>query len=222
MSWTDERVEMLKAMWTEGKSASQIAKELGGVTRNAVIGKVHRLGLSNRVGGEEPANLAPDNPSSTVMASDPVDTAGSPAPQSRTDARTQHVEPMMPTQNTSAAVEVTAAAEAASRPQAASPQPPATRPRVANGQPLPPQPAGAEMSEETLAHLAEAAKKAKRLSLMQLTERTCKWPVGDPATDDFWFCGLPSTPGKPYCETHVNVAFQPMSSRRDRRPSGGR
>ncbi|WP_332909033.1 GcrA family cell cycle regulator, partial [Paracoccus binzhouensis] len=51
MSWTDERVETLKRMWAEGQSASQIAKELGGVTRNAVIGKVHRLGLSNR--GEE-------------------------------------------------------------------------------------------------------------------------------------------------------------------------
>ena len=51
MSWTDERVELLKKMWGEGQSASQIAKELGGVTRNAVIGKVHRLGLSNRNGG---------------------------------------------------------------------------------------------------------------------------------------------------------------------------
>ena len=51
MSWTDERVELLKKMWGEGQSASQIAKELGGVTRNAVIGKVHRLGLSNRSGG---------------------------------------------------------------------------------------------------------------------------------------------------------------------------
>ena len=49
MSWTDERVEVLKKMWGEGQSASVIAKELGGVTRNAVIGKVHRLGLSNRV-----------------------------------------------------------------------------------------------------------------------------------------------------------------------------
>ena len=48
MSWTDERVEILTKMWAEGNSASQIAKELGGVTRNAVIGKVHRLGLSNR------------------------------------------------------------------------------------------------------------------------------------------------------------------------------
>ena len=60
MSWTDERVETLKKMWTEGQSASQIAKELGGVTRNAVIGKVHRLGLSNRAGGGAvPAAAAP-------------------------------------------------------------------------------------------------------------------------------------------------------------------
>ena len=52
---------------------------------------------------------------------------------------------------------------------------------------------------------------------MELTERTCKWPIGDPATDKFWFCGLPSQAGKPYCEAHVGVAFQPMSARRDRR-----
>ncbi len=52
---------------------------------------------------------------------------------------------------------------------------------------------------------------------MELTERNCKWPVGDPATPDFWFCGLPVKPGKPYCEAHVGVAFQPMSARRDRK-----
>ena len=54
MAWTDDRVEKLKTMWTEGNSASQIAKELGGVTRNAVIGKVHRLGLSNRASSTKP------------------------------------------------------------------------------------------------------------------------------------------------------------------------
>ena len=52
MGWTDERVSMLKKLWLEGLSASQIAKQLGGVTRNAVIGKVHRLGLSGAVGRE--------------------------------------------------------------------------------------------------------------------------------------------------------------------------
>jgi GcrA cell cycle regulator len=58
---------------------------------------------------------------------------------------------------------------------------------------------------------------ARRLSLMELTEKTCKWPVGDPATSNFWFCGLPVQQGKPYCEAHVGIAFQPMSARRDRR-----
>ena len=58
MSWTDERVDTLKRMWGEGQSASAIAKELGGVTRNAVIGKVHRLGLSNRSDEAEAAPAA--------------------------------------------------------------------------------------------------------------------------------------------------------------------
>ena len=74
-----------------------------------------------------------------------------------------------------------------------------------------------EVSEEARRNLEAVEKKAKRLNLLQLTERTCKWPIGDPATDDFFFCGLPSMGGKPYCEAHVQVAFQPMSARRDRR-----
>ena len=69
---------------------------------------------------------------------------------------------------------------------------------------------------EALAKVNEVEKKAKKIGLMELTERTCKWPVGDPATEDFWFCGLPVKQGKPYCEAHVGVAFQPMSSRRNR------
>ncbi|VDC33016.1 GcrA cell cycle regulator [Pseudogemmobacter humi] len=88
---------------------------------------------------------------------------------------------------------------------------------VPAGQPLPPQPSQNEISPEALASVREVEKRARRLTLMELTERTCKWPIGDPATDDFWFCGLPSLPGKPYCEAHVGVAFQPMSARRDRR-----
>jgi GcrA cell cycle regulator len=55
MGWTDERVELLKKLWQDGLSASQIAKQLGGVTRNAVIGKVHRLGLSGRAAPSKPA-----------------------------------------------------------------------------------------------------------------------------------------------------------------------
>lgn len=180
MSWTDERVETLKKMWAEGQSASTIAKELGGVTRNAVIGKVHRLGLSNRNGGGSSDTSAKSEPKA--------------APETK-------------------------AAKAAPKPDPApAPAPsPALRKIVPAGQPLPPQPSANEISPEALAKVNEVEKKAKKLSLMELTERTCKWPVGDPATDDFWFCGLSVQQGKPYCEAHVGVAFQPMSSRRDRR-----
>ena len=94
---------------------------------------------------------------------------------------------------------------------------PIRRQIIPAGQPLPPQPSANEISAEALAKVNEIEKKAKKLNLMELTERTCKWPVGDPATPDFWFCGLPVQTGKPYCEAHVGVAFQPMSSRRDRR-----
>ena len=196
MSWTDERVEMLRTMWSEGKSASQIAKELGGVTRNAVIGKVHRLGLSNRVGGS-------DRPEEEAEAGAFAE-APAPEPTPEPETESQHA---------------AAGAAGAGRPTTAREAPPAVRTK-SSGQPMPPQPAGSEISPEALANLAEVAKKARRLSLMQLSERTCKWPVGDPATDDFWFCGLPTVPGKPYCETHVAVAFQPMSARRDRRAGG--
>ncbi|MHA3977940.1 GcrA family cell cycle regulator [Halovulum sp. GXIMD14794] len=202
MSWTDERVETLKKMWSEGKSASQIAKELGGVTRNAVIGKVHRLGLSNRTPAAKPADEAP--------AAKPVEEAVRPAPAA------PKPEPAQP----AAAAPKPAPKPEPAQPAAAAPsaQPPAPR-RPIPGQPLPPQPSQSEISEETRANLAALEKRARKLTLLQLTERTCKWPIGDPATEDFWFCGHPTQPGKPYCETHVSVALQPMSSRRDRRSS---
>lgn len=194
MSWTDERVEALRTMWIEGKSASQIAKELGGVTRNAVIGKVHRLGLSNR-GATTPEPPAEETPPVEAVSEPPAEAPAAPPPPA--------AEPVAP-------------AAAAPRPPV---QPVVPRPR-SHDQPQPPQPPGSEISPEAMANLAEVAKRARKLSLMQLTERTCKWPVGDPATEDFWFCGLAATPGKPYCETHVAVAFQPMSARRDRRAGG--
>ncbi|AZY93174.1 MULTISPECIES: GcrA family cell cycle regulator [Paracoccus] len=206
MSWTDDRVETLKRMWSEGQSASAIAKELGGVTRNAVIGKVHRLGLSNRT--EEPEAAAP----APAPAPEPVAREKPAAPRAVPQPATAPLRP-----------------EPAPEPVAVQPEPepePSTqpafvpvprRPIVPAGQPLPPQPSANEISPEALASVREVEKRAKKLTLMELTERTCKWPIGDPATDKFWFCGLPSVAGKPYCEAHVGVAFQPMSSRRDRR-----
>ena len=165
MSWTDDRVEVLKKMWGEGQSASQIAKELGGVTRNAVIGKVHRLGLSNRAGSSSAATAKKEaKPKATSKTAS--------APKTKVEPKT----------------------EPAIKPRPASegkPNFPARRQIIPAGQPLPPQPSANEISPEALAKVNEVEKKAKKIGLMELTERTCKWPVGDPATEDFWFCGLP-------------------------------
>ncbi len=199
MSWTDERVETLKKMWGEGQSASQIAKELGGVTRNAVIGKVHRLGLSNRAAASGAA--APKAAPKEKPAAAPKPAAPKPAPKAKP----------------APAASVPAVKEEVELDENGIPISAARRAIIPAGQPLPPQPSANEISPEALAKVNEVEKGAKRISLMELTEKTCKWPVGDPATDDFWFCGLPVQAGKPYCEAHVGVAFQPMSSRRDRR-----
>lgn len=205
MSWTDERVETLKKMWAEGQSASQIAKELGGVTRNAVIGKVHRLGLSNRVGG--PNGKAEDEIEDAVpvVEAEPV-----PAPK---PAVVRAVE----TPRSPEPAPEPRPAPASAAPAQSAVVTPIRKAIIPAGQPLPPQPSANEISPEALASVREVEKKARRLTLMELTERTCKWPIGDPATDDFWFCGLATAQGKPYCEAHVGVAFQPMSARRDRR-----
>jgi GcrA cell cycle regulator len=247
MSWTDERVETLKRMWSEGQSASQIAKELGGVTRNAVIGKVHRLGLSNRVGGPG----MPDGPDGAEGAGEAAaldatlartGARSEPRGESRGEGRGDVRSDGWPDNTDDARSDAPADARPESRPggvgmrpdtampAAAAPSPgagsgigtvtgsgPVRKPVIVPGQPLPPQPSANEISPEALASVREVEKKARRISLMELTERTCKWPIGDPASDDFWFCGLAAQPGKPYCEAHVGVAFQPMSSRRDRR-----
>ncbi|PWJ22494.1 GcrA family cell cycle regulator [Jannaschia seohaensis] len=208
MAWTDERVETLKRMWGEGASASTIAKELGGVTRNAVIGKVHRLGLSNRNQNKEE-----EAPAAAAAAAPAAPEVVPPAPE--------------PAPEPEAAPEVAAAPEPEEEDDDDEPRTMAAVPHGTNitplrkplmaGQPLPPQPSANEISAEALAKVNAVEKTAKKISLMELTERTCKWPIGDPATEKFWFCGLPVQAGKPYCEAHVSVAFQPMSSRRDRR-----
>ncbi|MEO0357306.1 MAG: GcrA family cell cycle regulator, partial [Pseudomonadota bacterium] len=149
------------------------------------IGKVHRLGLSNRAG------------STTAKAAPKKEAKADPKPK----AAPADPKPMIQTKS-------------AEPPRAT---PPAVRKIIPAGQPLPPQPSANEISPEALARVNEVEKTAKKISLMELTEKTCKWPVGDPATDEFWFCGLGVQAGKPYCEAHVGVAFQPMSSRRDRR-----
>lgn len=189
MSWTDERVEKLRELWAEGMSASQIAKIMGGVTRNAVIGKVHRLGLSNRgpSATEEAKAPEPARPAAVPPVAEPA-----PQPAEAAPARPVHEEEAGPP----AARRHTPAIRDASQPRAP-------------GAPTPEE-------EAARATLAQIEKIARRVTLLELSERTCKWPIGDPTDEDFAFCGLPSVPGKPYCPHHVAVAFQPMSSRRDR------
>lgn len=175
MSWTEERVELLKQRWGEGQSASKIAQELGGVTRNAVIGKVHRLGLSNRVAAHT-SQQEKKSAKSSVSKS----------------AR----------KSVDRVVEITVVPG---------------KSIISAGQPLPPQPSANETSPEILASQREVMKNALRLGLTELTERTCKWPIGDPATKDFSFCGLPVEPGKPYCKPCAEVAYQKPTIRRDSR-----
>ncbi|KFG89574.1 GcrA cell cycle regulator [Sphingobium herbicidovorans NBRC 16415] len=120
MSWTDERIDQLKAMWEKGLTASQIAEELGGVSRNAVIGKAHRLGLQSRPSpvkaNEAPKKAAPVRKPAPVAETE----APKPAPiQHSTPAPVRHPAPV-----TVAAISPSASAPAADAP------PPAPQPRI--------------------------------------------------------------------------------------------
>ena len=173
MSWTDERVELLKKLWSEGLSASQIASELGEVTRNAVIGKVHRLGLSGRTKAATPAP-APARP--------------------RTEAKRPD------------------------RPEANRPQRPATIGNTALAQDLDEAPEEAPAPAPAPAVQDNVVAMGQRCTIMQLTESTCRWPLGEPGTENFHFCGGKANPGMPYCQTHARIAYQPVQDRRrDRR-----
>src|SRR5262249_42290117 len=152
LTWSDDRVEQLKKLWEAGLSASQIAAELGNVTRNAVIGKVHRLGLSGRA----------KSPSSA-------------APRQRKARPAQHmmrVARPMSRGNTALAHALEAELD---------PDPVAYDNVVPLSQPLP---------------------------LLKLTEAPCHWPVGDPSSPDFFFCGGKALTGLPYCAHHSRVAYQ--------------
>jgi GcrA cell cycle regulator len=162
MSWTDERVELLRKLWSDGLSASQVAAELGpGITRNAVIGKIHRLGLAER-----------------------AKTANAPRPRA-----------------------------------AKAPRPAAPAPRVGGhavhgnvALAFAPQTivvARAAPEEEVVIPLSE------RVTLMDLRESMCRWPMGDPTTAEFRFCGGRSPiGGGPYCAHHARIAYQPAQDRR--------
>jgi len=171
MNWTDERVEQLKKLWADGLSASQIAAQLGGVSRNAVIGKVHRLKLSGR-----------GKTTSTQTRSKKVNTSASGG--QRSGGSIGHMSSRVMNRSVGATA------------------------------------LQAEYSTDLVTHTITKTVTdvvvpiSRRLELVQLSERTCKWPVGDPLQPDFNFCGNDVGEAGPYCTYHSRLAYQPASDRR--------
>lgn len=206
MSWTDERIDRLRELWSQGITASQIADELGGVSRNAVIGKAHRLGLQSRPSPVKPNEPAPA-PAPKAKAEKPA-----PAPKVEAPAREPRPEPVArPVQPAAAAPDA-----AAEKPQ------PVVRSIGPGGfirqgpsdqqAPIPPAP------PRRLVPAKPSPEIADKTSLLDLNERICKWPIGHPGEPDFHFCGNPANPGFPYCVEHCGVAYQAQLPRRDRKP----
>ena len=196
MAWSDERVAILKKMWLEGSSASEIAKELGNITRNAVIGKVHRLGMSNRDTNNLKSSSGTSNAKKSVRR-------GRPPKVNKEEKKRGRPRKLKDPGDFSGTLDVTEKPATSSTKEMRLDE---NKTKMAS-----------DLSEETLQNILKVEMKSKKISLMELTERTCKWPIGDPATDTFWFCGHESEPGKPYCKTHISIAFQPITQRRSRK-----
>lgn len=215
MSWTEERTATLKKMWEGGATASQIADELGGVSRNAVIGKAHRLGLQSRPSPVK-ANEAPRRK--------PVPKKAEPSP---TETRVTASPADSP-------AEVERPLPASSAPAASAPPAPPPQPRIVSigpggfmrqgpgdqQAPIPPAP------PRRLVPAKPSPEIADKTSLLDLTEKICKWPMGHPGEPDFHFCGEKVNPGFPYCVEHCGRAYQAQLPRGTRRappplPFGG-
>ncbi len=208
MSWTDERIDRLKELWTQGNTASQIADELGGVSRNAVIGKAHRLGLQSR-----PSPVKPNEGPGEASAS-PFEPEAPAEAEAEAKPEAAQAEP----EESDTAAEPKAAEPAAAP---APPQPlirsigPGGFVRQAPGEqqsPIPPAP------PRRLVPAKPSPEIADKTGLLDLNEKICKWPIGHPGEPDFHFCGSPANPGFPYCVEHCGVAYQAQIPRRDRRP----
>jgi GcrA cell cycle regulator len=219
LSWTDERIDRLKELWTQGKTASHIADELGGVSRNAVIGKAHRLGLQSRPSPVKPNEPAPK---ARVRARDKVEAAAA-APEPKAAAEAPPAPWEEDDEAEDKAAEAAAPAEAASAGPAAPAAPqPVVRSIGPGGfvrqgpsdqqAPIPPAP------PRRLVPAKPSPEVADKTGLLDLNERICKWPIGHPGEPDFHFCGRNANPGFPYCVEHCGVAYQAQLPRRDRKP----
>ncbi|MCR2833150.1 GcrA family cell cycle regulator [Parerythrobacter lacustris] len=213
MSWTDERIATLKKMWEGGSTASQIADELGGVSRNAVIGKAHRLGLKSRPSpvkaNEKPVAKAPAKaavPKKVVAKPTPRPVAAPAEPPVAAPAHQQ-----------------TSSAPNQSQPM---PNPAPDLPRIVSvgpggflrqgpgdqQAPIPPAPPRRLVPAKPDPSIAD------KTSLLDLNDKVCRWPMGHPGEPDFHFCGVAVNPGFPYCVEHCGRAFQAQLPRGARRP----
>lgn len=166
MSWTEERIDLLQKLWLQGMSASRIANELAnGLTRNAVIGKVYRLGLSGRT---------------------KVATATAPNPRP----------PKLPLR---------------------APNPPPMTAMVEGNTALALKPLRLEAPAPS-PHKDVVIAIAEPVTILDLRDSMCRWPIGDPTQPEFRFCGARKLPGEgPYCSCHAEVAYQPQQDRRRER-----
>jgi len=217
MSWTDERIGTLKKMWEGGSTASQIAEELGGVSRNAVIGKAHRLGLKSRPSPvkanekkkaakkaatkstttKKAAAKSPAKPAAKPAPAKAAATAPTPAPASGKDSNSQPVP--NPTPELPKIVSVGPGGFLRQGPGDQQPPiPPAPPRRLVPAKPSP------DIADKT--------------SLLELSDKVCRWPMGHPGEPDFHFCGESVNPGFPYCVEHCGRAYQAQLPRGARRP----
>lgn len=166
MGWTDQQIETLKKMWGNGYSANDIAKNLGGgVTRNAVIGKAHRLKLSAGAASSRPAVEPPSKTAGVVMTT--INKV------SKRRAMLRSLPPVQPSE----------------------------------------MPARTTMIREPMLRPIDVAKRSEGIPVTKAGERHCRWPIGDPRSPDFRFCGCETHEGLPYCAHHARVAYQTVSRR---------
>jgi GcrA cell cycle regulator len=220
MSWTDERIDKLMKMWEGGATASQIADELGGVSRNAVIGKAHRLGLKAR-----PSPVKPNEKPEAAAAAAPVAKKPKPVAEPAVEAiaRPAPVAPAAPAP-IAPPVERAPVAESPAEAPVAPAAPP--RPRIVSvgpggflrqgpgdqQAPIPPAP------PRRLVPAKPSPEIAGKTGLLDLNDRICRWPMGHPGEPDFHFCGDKVNPGFPYCVDHCGRAYQAQLPRGARRP----
>jgi GcrA cell cycle regulator len=205
MSWTDERIDRLKTMWENGLTASQIADELGGVSRNAVIGKAHRLGLKSRPSpvkaNDVDAKPVAAKPKAKVAEKPAAPRAAAPAsaPAERVMPSYATPSPAQPRSDMPKIVSIGPGGFMRQGPgDQQAPIPPAPPRRLVPAKPSP------EIADKT--------------SLLDLNERVCRWPMGHPGEPDFHFCGTAVNPGFPYCVEHCGRAYQAQLPRGVRRP----